>query len=154
MTSDTSSLPVSFSALPTRRRFVRKTKNDFKNMCILHPTRAGCLGISKAGAAATPVPRGQTEPTKASDNDNDDDDKNDNDDNDDDTDSNNDDNEKRRQHDKIKMGKINSVFTLLSDRTISTFDSRTPCATLATFTSFHSATSTRLTVGSPCRHLH
>ena len=35
--------------------------------CVLRSTRAGCtLGNSKAGAAATPLPRGQTEPTKAS----------------------------------------------------------------------------------------
>ena len=123
---------------PDAEGFCGKNRISF-DLCVLRSTRAGCtLGNSKACARATPLPHGQTEPTKASDldiyNDNDkrrrrrqwqddvaDDDKNDKkDDNDDD---NNDDirhEQQRRRHrhrhrprrrrkpEKIKMQKTNN----------------------------------------------
>ena len=51
----------------------QRVRVDFVFACffdagVFRPTRAGCtIGHSKAGAAATPLPRGQTEPTKAAD---------------------------------------------------------------------------------------
>ena len=119
--SDASSLQVSFSAPPIRRWFVRKANNDFKNMSVLRPTRAGCTyGSSKAGAAATPLPRGQAEPANASgldisndnenendiaidsDNENHDDDDNNETENDENDDTDDDDNDDHRNVETLK----------------------------------------------------
>ena len=49
-------------------RVCEEKKRFSIDLCVFRPTRAGCtIGQSKASAAATHLPRGKTEPTKASD---------------------------------------------------------------------------------------
>ena len=61
--------PTSGSSRATRRTAFCMDKNLVShNLCVLRSTRAGCtLGNSKAGAAATGLPRGHAKPTEASD---------------------------------------------------------------------------------------
>ena len=60
--------PLSFLGSAHSQRLCVDKKCFSIDLCVFRPTRAGCtLNNSKAGRAATLLPRGQSEPTMASD---------------------------------------------------------------------------------------